>query len=431
MIESLSTGTYHAKARQQLRTDERVEEFFAELSNLLDETAAEDQALVFEDFDIAQNLIPAERFEEMFSMLSVNNVHIKRFRAFGCPTLDDHVAAMMACWLATVTQENAPIELHLSDCAITSEGFVALSEALDGSDAFPTRSNGRISGEVPVYVRLEHNYIAPEHIQERLDAGTIISWKKGEKSLHPTAKGRLVVFEHGKFQQKTGTPPAPEDAPQPRPVRQDSKGKGKGKGDQGKSEGKNQEGHAKSQWPSVRVPIQRGAVGKGLQKGSQKGSQKGLPKGFQKDSQNGSQTGQKGSFKDWSPPSRDSHSQGPPEKRARANGPQVITPIVYSEGKGSVDSRFKPQVEGRRPVGAVRAINTESRASSVPAGHKVLRERVGTKEETKTPTPPAKAPPRTRSKALPYPWEEHWSDEFNIPYYWNSETGDSAWERPK
>ena len=78
-------------------------------------------------------------------------------------------------------------------------------------------------------------------LQERLDAGTIISWKKGEKSLHPTAKGRLVVFEHGKFQQKTGTPPAPEDAPQPRPVRQDSKGKGKGKGDQGKSEGKNQE----------------------------------------------------------------------------------------------------------------------------------------------------------------------------------------------
>ena len=76
------------------------------------------------------------------------------------------VSFAMVRWKPEVTQETAPIELHLSDCAITSEGFVALSEALDGSDAFPTRSNGRISGEVPVYVRLEHNYIAPEHIQE-------------------------------------------------------------------------------------------------------------------------------------------------------------------------------------------------------------------------------------------------------------------------
>ena len=59
------------------------------------------------------------------------------------------------------------LRLHLSDCAITSEGFVDLCEALEGSDAFPTKSSGRVSGEVPVYVRLEHNYIESEYIQDR------------------------------------------------------------------------------------------------------------------------------------------------------------------------------------------------------------------------------------------------------------------------
>jgi len=39
-------------------------------------------------------------------------------------------------------------------------------------------------------------------------------------------------------------------------------------------------------------------------------------------------------------------------------------------------------------------------------------------------------PPHASQQPLPYPWEEHWSDEYGIAYYWNSKTGDAAWERP-
>jgi hypothetical protein len=31
---------------------------------------------------------------------------------------------------------------------------------------------------------------------------------------------------------------------------------------------------------------------------------------------------------------------------------------------------------------------------------------------------------------LPSPWEEHWSEEYGLHYFWNSKTGDSTWERP-
>lgn len=35
-----------------------------------------------------------------------------------------------------------------------------------------------------------------------------------------------------------------------------------------------------------------------------------------------------------------------------------------------------------------------------------------------------------KAKSLPHPWEEQFSDEYKIPYYWNPETGESMWEPP-
>lgn len=31
-------------------------------------------------------------------------------------------------------------------------------------------------------------------------------------------------------------------------------------------------------------------------------------------------------------------------------------------------------------------------------------------------------------RAVPWPWTQHWSDRYNIPFYWNSVTGESVWE---
>ncbi|CAK0852313.1 unnamed protein product [Prorocentrum cordatum] len=44
----------------------------------------------------------------------------------------------------------------------------------------------------------------------------------------------------------------------------------------------------------------------------------------------------------------------------------------------------------------------------------------------------SRSPPRLpwKPRDLPYPWEEHWSDDHGLPYYWNCENGESTWEWP-
>lgn len=54
------------------------------------------------------------------------------------------------------------------------------------------------------------------------------------------------------------------------------------------------------------------------------------------------------------------------------------------------------------------------------------------RSRTPVPAPASKAGLATKpaEAALPYPWEEHWSDKYSIAYFWNSKTGESAWEKP-
>jgi len=53
-------------------------------------------------------------------------------------------------------------------------------------------------------------------------------------------------------------------------------------------------------------------------------------------------------------------------------------------------------------------------------------------DRSRTPVPKAgKVPMKPKPPLLPPGWEEHWSDEYQLPYYWHRETGESMWEAPK
>lgn len=43
----------------------------------------------------------------------------------------------------------------------------------------------------------------------------------------------------------------------------------------------------------------------------------------------------------------------------------------------------------------------------------------------------SRSPPPEPPPALPWPWEQHFSEEHERTYYWNSETGEAVWLRPR
>ena len=125
---------------------------------------------VFEDFDISQNMIPVDQFQKIFEILADSSVHVERFRSFGCPTFSDEVTEHLAGWLAEVTESNLPYEMHLSDNAMTTDGFNVLSRALQDNDAFPGVDPKRPDDgkRLPMYLRLECNYINEKVIEKLL-----------------------------------------------------------------------------------------------------------------------------------------------------------------------------------------------------------------------------------------------------------------------
>lgn len=192
--------------RQQLWNAAQVEQFCTELAAILESEVRAGRTASFDDFDLSQNAISPEGFDEIFLHLAISEARIERFKAFGCSSMDDTVVAMLASWLAGAAKEAMPQELHLSDCAITGEGFTALAQVLEESEVLPVKEPSGKS--VPIYVRLEHNYIDETLLKAKADEGIMKMWKKTDPMPQdPMIKWRLVVWEYGQFAQHKGSPP--------------------------------------------------------------------------------------------------------------------------------------------------------------------------------------------------------------------------------
>jgi len=210
------TGSkFTVSLRQQLTTADEVEQFCEELSKVLEAEVRAGRTPAFDDFDLSQTGIGPEGFEEIFLHLIISEAHVERFKAFGCPALNDAAASSLADWLARANGEAMPSEVHLSDCAITSEGFEALATALEENEALPVQDPRDPKRAVPLYVRLERNYIEEAALRAKAQEGAMATWKKSDPiPQEPGIKWRLVVWESGQFGQHRGAPPAaPRQAP--------------------------------------------------------------------------------------------------------------------------------------------------------------------------------------------------------------------------
>ncbi|CAK0895011.1 unnamed protein product, partial [Prorocentrum cordatum] len=173
---------------------------------------------IISDLDVSQNHVTPEQLETLLSTVSTSGITVKRFRMFGIPTFNDEAMRILADHLRSLSsKEAAPTEMHLSDCAITSEGFYHLMSAIEETDLFPLPP---IRGKAtPLYLRLENNYIAESSIQEKIDAGVLRAFQKrhGSRGMDESSRReggphspgqRLLEAEDGRPPGTRGRPPA-------------------------------------------------------------------------------------------------------------------------------------------------------------------------------------------------------------------------------
>jgi len=261
------SNKFCVRMRQKLGTPRLAEQFIVALREHIELRKSEGKVpVIYEDFDISQNMIPTEQLSDLFAALADTDVQVERLRAFGVPTLDDEAASALAGWLSGVTTETAPFEMHLSDCAITEGGFEQIVQAVEENETFPAPDpKNKHRGKLPLYVRIEHNYIDVNLIEQKISDGVCMAMRKADRIPYgDTIKLRIMVNEGRNFQQHQGPPPAPEDAPPPKRVKDEKgKGKGKGKDDDRKGKGKGKKGKGDRDYGYGYDDDRKGKKGKG------------------------------------------------------------------------------------------------------------------------------------------------------------------------
>ena len=64
-----------------------------------------------------------DQLAKVFACLRKVGACVRRFRFFGTPSFSDAVADLMSRYLGACTADEAPLEIHLSDCALGARGL--------------------------------------------------------------------------------------------------------------------------------------------------------------------------------------------------------------------------------------------------------------------------------------------------------------------
>lgn len=447
------------RCRRRLDKAGAFEGMLEELGKKLQPKAeGEGPALAISDCDLSQNKLAPEQFEALFTQLGAHNARVLRFRLFGCPTLNDEVMRVLSDYLRLLSPEQAPEEMHLSDCAICTDGFTTFISAIEETELYPlqpTHGKGK-----PLYLRLENNYISEAAIQEKVDAGLIRTFNKnqGRPAAEGAVKINLLCQKVGQYQQKQGDPPAPEDAPPPKEVYDKYNQTATNQGAQPWTPGaqpwtprpqvvpqlmhmmQNSWFPARTWSPAIvpARPVFNGGVARGPVPLIRPLAARPVRPAF------------------WPATATNSTALIRPLSRVGATsvpvlgGPRPGTSVGFNAGKAGLRPAFNAFNSNAGGVGknmaggaaaganggkgATKADNSSwSRgATAGTAASHADRSRTPVQRNGAgggKPTQPAAPPPATNTD-LPHPWEEHWSDEYGIPYFWNSETGDALWEKP-
>lgn len=376
----------------------------------------------FENIDVSMVQWSSLDFSLLVDVLSERYVSTRRLKAYKCG-LDDECIGQVTAWLSGLPAQSLPSEIHLSHNSMTQEGFLALLEVIE-------QKRSELTEKVPpIWLRVEENQVPQEVIDQLVAEGKIglaqsvsarqrlhcealvamPSLRGGDRRASPTAAGLAVWNAPGKGGKGVNF-----------------SAKGAVAGGKGVQSGKG----------SLSLPSSKG--GGQLSSGApwaERGTASvtgAIRSGWRGDSRGPSASGGASSSATTPPPARPLGCAG------KGLGKSGKVPLATQEDhlldlqlerELTRDLHQQQQAEFRRTQ-QQRQQPQQARASAVPA--KVAGKVAAARDRSRTPAVRNKAsnPQDDADKPLPHPWEKHWSDEYNIPYFWNKETGESLWETP-
>ena len=439
----------------RLRTSFQAKQFIAWLQALITKQRVEKKVVVFEDFDISRTSFATNVLKNILFNLANRCVHVERFRAFGITTLNNEVCSVLALWLKAVSYKNTPFEMHLSDCAISNEGFQYIMEALEDNDAFPG-FHPRFSSKVPMYLRLENNYIDRDMIQKQVDSGVLMTTRKKD---HPDnndqAKARLLILDWGgkfDYQQIKGKPPKPQNAPLAKHIKSIYLGRksNKGKGTEKSGKGKTSKGFAQAALPAPRKQTRVVAEPLGIDSSWSKsiGIRSNYHNNYKNSRSNQYEKKEDSKSSRWEANySKDKRSHRDSYSDEKYSHRDSYKDSKYS--KDSYNSRYHKRDKeydswksDDKKWNSSDSHDNSNRRDNKSYTSDSRNSRSSPNDRTRqTTTSKKRQAPRESDVSkkqhsdsgvyrLSAPWEEHWSEVYRLPYFWNSKSGESTWCPP-
>eukprot|EP00811_Abedinium_folium_P003131 NODE_12880_length_1198_cov_3.458450.p1 GENE.NODE_12880_length_1198_cov_3.458450~~NODE_12880_length_1198_cov_3.458450.p1 ORF type:complete len:230 (+),score=54.56 NODE_12880_length_1198_cov_3.458450:309-998(+) len=197
-------------AKKKLNTPEEVERFIKDLQRVIEGHLSKEVTPVFKVFDVSQNRVAPQGFHSIFAILRAyaKCVKLKTLRLHGCPSLNDQAIDSVADWLADVTSETVPNQLHLSHGAITTKGFTRFMDAIKGNTAFPPISVHTRKPN-PTYLRIEKNYIDEGSMWQNIEEGVMYAVRDNTDTgdAHRDSKLKVWALHGSQLEQRQGNPP--------------------------------------------------------------------------------------------------------------------------------------------------------------------------------------------------------------------------------
>lgn len=381
-----------------------------------------------ENFDVSNVRWSVEDFQHLLQILQESRAILRRIKAFKC-SLEDDSARHLAEWIRGLNPNKVPDEIHLSHNNLSSDGFLAILTAIEDQRQVASITNPS------VYIRVEYNRIDPD----------LLDMLEGSKRVRFVNDVRDPARQYGDVAVAVWVMPPGGGKKGAKGSSKGDKGKGKEKGHEkgskgyGKDYGKNgkDHGHGKN---SKDYGKKGGDEGKGWGKD-----------GWDRDPYEGHYAAERAAAAAWW--SKGDHWDADMED-AWAGHDRRLGEYSWSEGRWShrreereddrrgrgrgedyrredyhersFQAREEPQRQVRRDYGGSSSSGHRTVRPALP-DDRAISSRHGARQERFAPAPPA---PPSKRRRLPPPWEEHMSEEYGIPFFWNRDTNESVWEWP-